>query len=129
MQTAGQAKTAATPASPDAPHPADGDGSHDAPPPADSGGPSPRPCPPARTDDWVLATIQDHAATLLNTARRHSLCRDDAQDAYQRAIEIFLGRADRLERATVTGWLHTVVNHHFDLHARRASRPADASPR
>ena len=117
MQTAGQAKTAATPASPDA-APPDGGGRHDAPPPADSGGPggpTPRPRTPAPADDWVLATIQEHAATLLNTARRHSLCRDDAHDAYQRAIEIFLGRADRLERATVTGWLHTVVNHHFDL--------------
>ena len=59
MQTAGQAKTAATPASPDAPHPADGGGAPDAVPPADSGGPSarPRPCPPGRTDDWVLTTV------------------------------------------------------------------------
>ena len=123
MQTAGQAKTAATPASPDAVPLADGRG------PGGPGGPTPRPRTPAPGDDWVLATIQDHAATLLNTARRHSLCRDDAQDAYQRAIEIFLRRADRLERTTVTGWLHTVVNRHFDLDTRRGCVPADASPR
>ena len=60
-------------------------------------------------DEWVLETIRVHARTLLNTARRHSLCADDAQDAYQRAIEIFLRRAASLDRATAANWLYTVV--------------------
>ena len=48
---------------------------------------------------------------LLRLARRHSLCADDAQDAYQRALEIFLRHADRLEREAMVPWLRTVVKH------------------
>ncbi|MEI7625337.1 MAG: sigma-70 family RNA polymerase sigma factor, partial [Actinomycetota bacterium] len=76
--------------------------------------------PPLLSQEWVLAAIGEHAASLLRTARRHSLCSDDAQDAYQRAIEIFLRRAPSLERATVAGWLHTVVKH--EAHTVRDER-------
>src|SRR5213082_3567918 len=51
---------------------------------------------PAR--DLVLDTLREHAASLLGTARRYSICADDAHDAYQRAVEIFLKRAHRLDR-------------------------------
>jgi RNA polymerase sigma factor (sigma-70 family) len=61
--------------------------------------------------DIVLATVQDNAASLLRIARRHSICADDALDAYQRALEIFIRRADTLEPAGVVGWLRTVVKH------------------
>lgn len=61
--------------------------------------------------DLVVRTIREHSAALLRTARRHSLCADDAHDAYQRAIEIFLRRASSLEPATVDRWLHVVVKH------------------
>src|SRR5688572_20084480 len=44
--------------------------------------------------DLVLATISRHARSLLAVARRYSLCADDAQDAYQRALEIFLRHRD-----------------------------------
>jgi RNA polymerase sigma factor (sigma-70 family) len=66
---------------------------------------------PARADELVVATIQAHAASLLATARRHSFCADDAHDAYQRALEIFIRRAADLEPEGVVGWLHTVVKH------------------
>ena len=74
----------------------------------------------AGLDDLVLSTIQQHAASLLRTARAHSLCLDDAHDAYQRAIEIFLRRASTVDPATMTGWLRTVVKH--EAMAVRASR-------
>jgi hypothetical protein len=45
----------------------------------------------------------------LRTARRNSLCLDDAQDAYQRALEIFMGNAERLDSARAAAWLHVVV--------------------
>ncbi len=61
--------------------------------------------------DLVVRTIREHAPALLRTARRHSLCGDDAHDAYQRALEIFLRRAPSLEPATVERWLHVVVKH------------------
>jgi RNA polymerase sigma factor (sigma-70 family) len=59
----------------------------------------------------VLATIASHAPSLLGTARRYSLCADDAEDAYQRALEIFLRRADSVDPAHAVGWLRTVVKH------------------
>ena len=62
-------------------------------------------------EDLVLTTITDHAEALLRTARRHSLCADDASDAYQRGLEIFLRNAGRLDPAKATSWLHTVVRH------------------
>jgi RNA polymerase sigma factor (sigma-70 family) len=61
--------------------------------------------------DLVVRTIREHAPALLRTARRHSLCADDAHDAYQRALEIFLKRAPSLDPATVDRWLHVVVKH------------------
>ena len=47
----------------------------------------------SQAEDLVLTTITQHADALLRTARRHSLCADDASDAYQRALEIFLRNA------------------------------------
>jgi RNA polymerase sigma factor (sigma-70 family) len=82
--------------------------------------------PPARADDLVIATIQAHAPSLLATARRHSLCADDAHDAYQRALEIFIRRAADLEPEGVVGWLHTVVKHEA-MAVRRARQRAVAS--
>jgi RNA polymerase sigma factor (sigma-70 family) len=64
-----------------------------------------------RDDDLVVETVRRHAPALLSTARRNSLCTDDAHDAYQRAMEIFLRRAAALRRETVVPWLHTVVKH------------------
>jgi RNA polymerase sigma factor (sigma-70 family) len=64
-----------------------------------------------RADDLVITTITHHADTLLRTARRNSLCADDAADAYQRALEIFLKNAARLDPDRVLPWLHTVVKH------------------
>nr|MDQ6914565.1 sigma-70 family RNA polymerase sigma factor [Actinomycetota bacterium] len=59
----------------------------------------------------VLATIATHAPSLVGTARRYSLCADDAEDAYQRALEIFLRRADSVDPGHAVGWLRTVVKH------------------
>jgi RNA polymerase sigma factor (sigma-70 family) len=75
--------------------------------------------PPERRDtasrreaeDLVLTTITNHADALLRTARRHSMCADDASDAYQRGLEIFLRNAGRVDPARATPWLHTVIKH------------------
>jgi hypothetical protein len=50
-----------------------------------------------------------------------SSCADDAQDAYQRGLEILLRHADRLDSERAAGWLHTVVNHHNDTGLQRGS--------
>jgi RNA polymerase sigma factor (sigma-70 family) len=60
-------------------------------------------------EELILRTIAAHADSLLRAARRHSICTDDAQDAYQRAVEIFMGHAHRLDPVRAPGWLHVVV--------------------
>jgi RNA polymerase sigma factor (sigma-70 family) len=67
------------------------------------------------TDDQahelVVRTVATQAESLMRTARRHSLCADDAHDAYQRGMEIFLRRARTLDPASAHKWLHVVVKH------------------
>lgn len=70
--------------------------------------------------DLVLATLAEHSASLLATARRYSLCSDDAQDAYQRGLEIFLKHADGLQPQGASAWLRTVIKH--EALAVRAAR-------
>lgn len=65
----------------------------------------------AQADALVLEVLREHAESLLRVARRHSLCADDAQDAYQRSVEIFLGHAASLEAEGAHRWLHTVLKH------------------
>src|SRR6476620_6826391 len=64
-----------------------------------------------QADQLVLDVLREHAESLLRVARRHSLCADDAQDAYQRGVEIFLRHAPTLEAAEAHTWVHTVVKH------------------
>jgi len=64
---------------------------------------------PEQAEQLVLDLIAAHADSLLRTARRYSLCADDAQDAYQRGLEILMGHAARLDADRAGGWLHTVV--------------------
>jgi RNA polymerase sigma factor (sigma-70 family) len=71
-------------------------------------------------EELILRTVAAHADSLLRTARRFSLCPDDAQDAYQRALEIFMGHAERLDPARAPGWLHVVVKR--EAQAIRRSR-------
>jgi RNA polymerase sigma factor (sigma-70 family) len=61
--------------------------------------------------ELVIAVVSQHADSLLRTARRHSLCADDAQDAYQRTMEIFVRRARTLDPAQAYKWVHTVCKH------------------
>ena len=71
-------------------------------------------------EELVLRAVAAYADSLLRTARRCSLCPDDAQDAYQRTLEIFMGHAHRLEPDAVAGWLHVVVKR--EAQAIRRSR-------
>ena len=73
-------------------------------------------------EELILRTIAAHAESLLRTARRHSMCVDDAQDAYQRAIELFMGHAQRLDAARAPGWLHVVVKREAQAIAAGASQ-------
>jgi len=70
--------------------------------------------------ELVLETIARHGSSMLATARRYSLCADDAQDAYQRGLEIFLRHVDELRPDGAPAWLRTVVKH--EALAVRAAR-------
>src|SRR4051812_43381042 len=62
-------------------------------------------------EDRVIGVVRENAASLLRLARRHSLCDDDAADAYQRTLEIYLERVERIDHATAGSWLRTVCKH------------------
>ena len=61
--------------------------------------------------ELIVSTISEHAESLLRVARRYSACQADAEDAYQRALEIFVKSAHRLDPSTAHKWLHTVLKH------------------
>ena len=61
--------------------------------------------------ELVVSVVAEHAESLLRVARRHTACAADAEDAYQRALEIFVRQAHRLDPASAYKWLHTVVKH------------------
>jgi RNA polymerase sigma factor (sigma-70 family) len=67
----------------------------------------------------VAAVAARHERTLLRVARQASLCHDDALDAYQRALEIFVRGVDTVDPATELSWLKVVVRHEA-LAIRRA---------
>jgi RNA polymerase sigma factor (sigma-70 family) len=59
----------------------------------------------------VAAVVRRHERALIRVARQASLCDDDALDAYQRALEIFVRRVETVEPATEVAWLKVVVRH------------------
>jgi RNA polymerase sigma factor (sigma-70 family) len=65
--------------------------------------------------------LAEHGNALLATARRHSLNAADAEDAYQRALEILLTKApDGLFGEQLAAWTHTVVrNEALQAHRRK----------
>jgi RNA polymerase sigma factor (sigma-70 family) len=52
-----------------------------------------------------------HEQTLRRTARRYSLCADDADDALQRSLEILLTKAPTDDPRELIRWMQTVVKH------------------
>ena len=67
----------------------------------------------------VAFVVAHHGDTLNRVARSYSLCTDDAQDAVQRSLEIYMRRAESLDPATELAWLKVVVKHE-SLAVRRA---------
>jgi RNA polymerase sigma factor (sigma-70 family) len=57
----------------------------------------------------ALDLIMAYDRAFRRTARRHSMCADDAEDAYQRALEILLTKAPLEQPARLAGWMHTVT--------------------
>ena len=59
----------------------------------------------------AVELIRNHDTALRSSARRFSLCRDDAEDAYQRGIEILLSKAPTTDPKQLLPWARTVIKH------------------
>jgi len=70
------------------------------------------------------------AGPFRRTARRYSICAADADDAYQRSLEILLTKAPTANRSELRPWLHTVIKHEalaLRKQRERTVAPEDAS--
>jgi RNA polymerase sigma factor (sigma-70 family) len=65
----------------------------------------------ADPQERVATIVARHGDLLLRVARQFSLCADDAHDAVQRALEIYMRRVDSLDPATELAWMKVVVKH------------------
>jgi RNA polymerase sigma factor (sigma-70 family) len=59
----------------------------------------------------AIELIRRHERALRRTARRYSLCADDAEDALQRALEILLTKAPISDQRELIRWMQTVTKH------------------
>ena len=59
----------------------------------------------------AIEMIAHNSGPLKQTARRYSLCVEDAEDAHQRAMEILLTKAPTDDPRELIRWTHTVVKH------------------
>lgn len=55
--------------------------------------------------------LEKHSARLKKSARKYSLCGSDADDVWQRALEIFITHAPSTKRPARLAWMHTIVKH------------------
>jgi RNA polymerase sigma factor (sigma-70 family) len=75
----------------------------------------------------AVETYARNETALRRTARRYSLCEDDADDALQRALEILLRKAPGLDPRELVKWTQTVTKHEA-LAIRRERERILASP-
>jgi RNA polymerase sigma factor (sigma-70 family) len=75
-------------------------------------------------EEVAVALVARHGAQVLATARRYAATPEDAEDAYQRGLELLLTKAPSTSEADLVPWLKTVVKHeafalrrHRELHA------------
>jgi RNA polymerase sigma factor (sigma-70 family) len=75
------------------------------------GGAAARPVTEAARKRAAIETYVRHEAVLRRTARRYSLCADDADDALQRTLEILLRKAPSEDPRDLIRWTQTVLRH------------------
>jgi RNA polymerase sigma factor (sigma-70 family) len=62
-------------------------------------------------DAAAAALVARHGAQILATVRRYAATPEDAEDAYQRGLEILLRKAPTTRECELVPWLKTVVKH------------------
>ena len=71
-------------------------------------------------DEAALELLARHGSQILATARRYAATPEDAEDAYQRGLEILLTKAPTTSEEELVPWLKTVVKHEaFALRRQR----------
>jgi RNA polymerase sigma factor (sigma-70 family) len=78
-------------------------------------------------DPAALELIARHGAQILATARRFSSTPEDAEDAYQRGLEILLTKAPTTREDELVPWLKTVVKHEAFAIRRQRERHTPTS--
>jgi RNA polymerase sigma factor (sigma-70 family) len=74
----------------------------------------------AEIEPAALDLIRRHGAQIMATARRYAVSPEDAEDAYQRGLEILLTKAPTTSPDDLVPWLKTVVKHEaFALRKQR----------
>jgi RNA polymerase sigma factor (sigma-70 family) len=76
----------------------------------------------------AVEMVAKHERALRRTARRFSICAEDAEDAFQRALEILLTKAPPGEARDLIRWMQTVTKHEA-LAIRRSRERQLGSPR
>jgi RNA polymerase sigma factor (sigma-70 family) len=76
----------------------------------------------------AVEIIAQHGRALRQTARRYSLCAADAEDAYQRALEILLTKAPTGDARELIRWTQTVTKHEALAVRRNRERLLSGSP-
>lgn len=77
----------------------------------DGNGPGPVAPEQAERKRAAVELIRSHDTALRSTARRFSICTEDAEDAYQRGIEILLAKAPTTDVRHLLPWTRTVIKH------------------
>jgi DNA-directed RNA polymerase specialized sigma24 family protein len=77
----------------------------------------------------AVELLARHEGTLMRTARRYSLCADDADDAFQRALEILLTKAPTDQLRELVPWMQTVTKHEALAIRRKRERLLGNPPR
>jgi DNA-directed RNA polymerase specialized sigma24 family protein len=80
----------------------------------------------AEIDVAALDLIERRGAEVLSMARRHAHNDQDAEDAYQRGLEILLLKAPSVEEDVIVPWLKVVVKHEAYAIARERGRAVPA---
>jgi RNA polymerase sigma factor (sigma-70 family) len=78
----------------------------------------------AEIDEAALELLSRHGAQILATARRYAATPEDAEDAYQRGLEILLTKAPTTSEEDLVPWLKTVVKHEAFALRRHRERHA-----
>jgi RNA polymerase sigma factor (sigma-70 family) len=80
--------------------------------------------PRAEIERAIPDLIARHGAQLMGTARRYAATPEDAEDAYQRGLEILLTKAPTTSEDDLVPWLKTVIKHEAFALRRHRERHA-----